>query len=76
MSNIPEHIMMQVRRLNAEGMPAEQIAFFTRIDQDIIEAERLFAKSGCGQALAVRVGEAVQHQADRGQLDHRLGDLG
>jgi hypothetical protein len=40
MSDIPEHILAQVRRFIAEGMPIEQIAFMTRIDPDIIEAER------------------------------------
>src|SRR3954449_8287941 len=37
--------------------------------------QRPFAKSGCGQPLAARVGEAVQHEPDHGQLDHGLGDL-
>ena len=39
MSNIPEHILAEARRLAAEGMPLEQIAFFTRIDAEVIEAE-------------------------------------
>ena len=39
MSNIPEHIIAEARRLAAEGMPLEQIAFFTRIDAEVIEAE-------------------------------------
>jgi DNA-directed RNA polymerase specialized sigma24 family protein len=39
MSHIPEHIMLEVRRLVAERMPIEQIAFYTRIDPDIIEEE-------------------------------------
>ena len=39
MSNIPEHILLQIRRFAAEGMPVEQIAFFTRIDADVIEDE-------------------------------------
>jgi hypothetical protein len=34
-----------------------------------------FWKSWCGQAPAVRVDEAVEHEADHGQGDHRLGDL-
>src|SRR4051794_109730 len=44
--------------------------------EEMVEAERLFEKSGSGYPLAVRVGEAVQHEADHGQLDHGLGDLG
>ena len=39
MSNIPEHIIAEARRLAAEGMPLEQIAFFTRIDAEVIAAE-------------------------------------
>jgi hypothetical protein len=39
MSNIPEHILAEARRLAAEGMPLEQIAFFTRIDAEVIGAE-------------------------------------
>jgi hypothetical protein len=39
MSNIPEHIMMEVRRLIAEGMPVEQIAFYTRISEHVIKEE-------------------------------------
>ncbi len=39
MSNIPEHIIAEARRLAEEGMPLEQIAFFTRIDAKVIAAE-------------------------------------
>jgi hypothetical protein len=39
MSNIPEHILLQIRRFAAEGMPIEQIAFFTLIGPEIIEEE-------------------------------------
>jgi hypothetical protein len=39
MSNIPEHIMAQVRRFIAEGMPVEQIAFYTRLAPEVIEEE-------------------------------------
>ncbi len=39
MSNIPEHIIAEARRLAAEGMPLEQIAFFTRIDAEVIASE-------------------------------------
>ena len=35
-----------------------------------------FAKSSGGEPPAIGMGEAVQHQADRGQGDHGLGDLG
>ena len=35
-----------------------------------------FAKSRGRQSPAIGMGEAVQHEADRGQGDHRLGDLG
>ena len=34
------------------------------------------ARSGRGQALSVRVHEAVEHQADHGEGDHGFGDLG
>ena len=39
MSNIPEHILLQARRFAVQGMPLEQIAFFTRIDADVLKAE-------------------------------------
>ena len=35
-----------------------------------------FAKLWGGQPPAIGMGEAVEHQADRGQGNHRLGDLG
>ena len=34
-----------------------------------------FWKSWGGEALAVRVGEAMKHEADHGQGHHGLGDL-
>ena len=39
MSNIPEHIMMVVRRYIAEGMPIEQIVFYTGISERIVKEE-------------------------------------
>ena len=35
-----------------------------------------FRRSRGGQALAAGVGEAVEHEADHGEGDHRLGDVG
>ena len=46
---------------------------FTRKRQ---QAESPFAKSWGLQSPAVGMSQAVEHQADRGQGDHRLGDLG
>ena len=39
-------------------------------------AETPFPKSWGGWSPATGMGEAVEHEADRGQGDHRLGDLG
>ena len=38
--------------------------------------ETPFAKSWGGQSPAIGMCKAVEHEADRGQGDHRLGDLG
>jgi hypothetical protein len=38
--------------------------------------ESPFAKSWGGQSPTTGMNEAVEHQADRGQGDHRFGDLG
>ena len=39
MSDIPEHTLLQILRFQARGMPLDEIAFMTRIDPEIIEAE-------------------------------------
>ena len=49
---------------------------FSPVDPSrIYVAESPFAKSWGGQSPAIGMNEAVKHQADRGQGDHRLGDL-
>jgi hypothetical protein len=45
-------------------------------DLAAVEVKSPFAKSWGGQSPAIGTDEAVEHQADHGQGDHRLGDLG
>ena len=45
-------------------------------DTDVILSSDPVARSRGRQSPAIGMGEAVQHEADRGQGDHRLGDLG
>jgi hypothetical protein len=62
------------RRHLALQLPQPGIAVAYRPAQKLTECP--FAKSSGGQSPAIGVGEAMEHQADRGQGDHRLGDLG
>ena len=39
MNKLPDHIQAQLRRLIAEGLPAEQIAFMMRLSREIVDAE-------------------------------------
>ena len=39
MPTIPEPTLVQIRCFQAQGMPLEEIAFLTRINPEIIEAE-------------------------------------
>ena len=55
MSNIPEHIIAEARRLAAEGMPLEQIAFFTRIDAEVIAADLKEQKDAMDQIPAEHI---------------------
>jgi len=36
-TKLPEHIEAEMRRMIAEGMPADQIAFMLRLDQGVVE---------------------------------------
>jgi hypothetical protein len=37
MKKLPEHIAAQLRRLIAEGLPADEIAFMLRLDKRVVE---------------------------------------
>lgn len=39
MNKLPDHIQAQLRRLIAEGLPVEQIAFMMRLSRETVEAE-------------------------------------
>jgi hypothetical protein len=39
MTTLPKHILTQLHRLIGEGLPAEQIAFMMRLNQEAVDAE-------------------------------------
>jgi hypothetical protein len=39
MTELPEHIRFQLRRLIEEGKPAEEIAFMMRLDRKVVDSE-------------------------------------
>jgi hypothetical protein len=39
MTELPEHIRFQMRRLIAEGKSAEEIAFMMRLDPKVVDSE-------------------------------------
>jgi hypothetical protein len=39
MTTLPKHILAQLHRLIAEGVPADEIAFMMRLSREVVDAE-------------------------------------